>query len=84
MYVPEPPPGGDDMQANIAYVHRELQRISKSFSEGIAFTLQLQRTAPAKPREWSLYAADGVSWNPGSGKGIYVYVDGAFHLIPHS
>ena len=30
---------------------------------------------PAKPRDGDIRYADGANWNPGSGQGIYVYID---------
>lgn len=34
--------------------------------------------APAKPRETMLVFADGTSWDPGSGRGLYMYISGAW------
>ena len=41
----------------------------------------LTTVAPAKPREGMERFADGTSWNPGSGKGKYIYYTGAWHFL---
>lgn len=33
--------------------------------------------APSRPQGGKLYFADGTDWNPGSGRGMYVYDEGA-------
>jgi hypothetical protein len=55
-----------DPQMNI-----ELQRIAESMN-GPTELLVLY-AAPAKPRTGWLVYADGISWNPGGGAGVYVY-----------
>jgi len=59
------------------YLFNELNRLSD-----ILFnldTFRLERTnlpsGPAKPRDGDIRYADGTNWNPGSGQGIYVYID---------
>lgn len=37
--------------------------------------------APSKPREGDIRLADGTSWNPGSGAGVYGYYNSAWHLL---
>ena len=37
--------------------------------------------APASPQEGDVYFADGTSWNPGSGKGLYFYNGSAYVLM---
>jgi len=37
--------------------------------------------APAKPRDGMVCWADGTSWNPGSGAGLYHYRAGAWHYL---
>jgi len=43
-------------------------------------TLRTQTTAPGTPVDGMLAFADGTSWNPGSGKGLYVY-NGGWNFI---
>lgn len=76
MYVPEPVPQNGELTA---YIEQELLRISANFdqiAEGIYW--QPRGRAPAKPREGQIVVADGVGWNPGSGKGAYEYKSGAW------
>lgn len=63
----------------VEYLQRELTRIS------IALNLVQQGrflpmlyVAPQNPREGMLAVADGSSWNPGSGKGLYEYRSGSW------
>lgn len=35
--------------------------------------LEKRYSAPPKPREGFIAFADGTTWNPGTGKGIYYY-----------
>lgn len=57
----------------------ELQRYLREEFEKLAAAvnapLQLSVTyvAPPKPREGMVRFADGTSWNPGAGRGPYVY-----------
>lgn len=73
-YAPEPIRGSPEMPELVEYLQRELLRVSAAFQaveDGVA--LQMRTVAPAKPREGMLAIADGTSWNPGSGKGLYEY-----------
>lgn len=40
--------------------------------------LDVLETAPAKPQNGMIAHADGTSWNPGSGAGLYSYENGAW------
>lgn len=37
--------------------------------------------APSKPREGDIRLADGTTWNPGSGAGVYGYYGSAWHFL---
>ena len=58
----------------------ELQRVSDSFRAAQTPTIPLLYAAPAKPVTGQLAIADGTSWNPGSGRGLY-YFDGSWKFI---
>ena len=76
MYSPESPPRNGDLTA---YLERELLRIAANFAqieEGVF--MRARGRAPDKPREGQLAIADGVGWNPGSGKGLYEYRSGSW------
>jgi len=77
VYVPEPF-SGDSPEALRAYVYKELLRISIAFETGTAREFEELHEAPAKPREWMVVGADGTDWNPGSGRGVYVYLGGSW------
>jgi hypothetical protein len=75
MYIPESVP----KELTPQYIEQELLRISHAFDairEGV--WLQFRGRAPGKPREGQLALADGVGWNPGSGKGLYEYRNGSW------
>jgi len=38
-------------------------------------------SAPSSPKEGQIAFADGTNWNPGSGKGLYIYYDSTWHKI---
>lgn len=75
-YAPEPFASGTNVTE---YLQRELLRISAEFGmieEGRY--LPILSIAPKKPREGMMAVADGTSWNPGSGKGLYEYRSGTW------
>lgn len=57
-----------------AYIDRELTKLEQSESAPRPFVM-LDETyvAPTKPRAGMVVFADGTKWNPGSGRGVYVY-----------
>lgn len=79
-YYPEPPPAPRKSEDNelLDYIFRELNRISQSLFEGVYLNLEKLYVAPTKPQEGDVIYADGTSWNPGGGIGIYAYVGGAW------
>lgn len=83
MYDPVGPPQVTEKDAStvLAYVYDELREIAGSL-QGIAQGqyLPISYVAPTKPREPQVVFADGTSWNPGSGKGLYVYYNGAWNF----
>lgn len=58
---------------------RKLQEELSQAGDGIVFNTLY--AAPAKPREGLTVKADGVSWNPGAGAGLYQYRAGAWVLV---
>lgn len=65
------------------YVFRELERISNAFQVLNTETnpVPTLNAEPAKLKEGLLVIADGVDWNPGSGNGLYIYLNGAWSFI---
>lgn len=49
---------------------------------GVPFLLLDElKAAPAKPVEGMVVFADGVTWNPGAGRGVYAYHGAAWRLL---
>jgi hypothetical protein len=68
-----------DKEHILKYLEDELNRIGAEFDT--KNMIPFLSVAPTKPREGLLVGADGTNWNPGSGKGIYAYYTGAWHLL---
>lgn len=45
------------------------------------FTLETLYAAPKKYREGTIVKADGTTWNPGSGAGVYCYRSAAWRFL---
>ncbi len=82
MYKPETPPGTKELAEVLAYAKRELERVSNEFQQGVQIVqLDELSVAVTKPRTGMTVLADGVNWNPGAGRGVYTYYNGAWHLL---
>lgn len=64
------------------FLRQELQQLSQSI-EAPVFVLNLatSHNPPAKLRDGMTVLADGVSFNPGSGAGVYTYYGAAWHKL---
>ena len=74
------PVGGVQLPQDPAFAIRYLNELALQF-QGVLDELNLSfyslsYAAPDKPRELMFRFADGTTWNPGAGKGLYQYVDG--------
>jgi hypothetical protein len=78
-YSPGDPPS-DPTQLQ-RFLRDELQQISAAIQALAAGHLDKQNAAPAKPRDGDWRYADGVNWNPGGGKGIYMHNGSVWTLI---
>lgn len=56
-----------------AYLRDEFNKIAAAIGALAAGHLDKTTVAPAKPRDGDIRYADGVSWAPGAGAGIYWY-----------
>ena len=63
------------------WVSTDLQRISSAIQAAQTPTIPYLYTPPAKPTNGQLVIADGTGWNPGSGKGVYCFVDGTWKFL---
>jgi hypothetical protein len=74
MYSPARPPKPD------AWAESEFDKIATALNGAIELTVMY--AAPTKPRTGWLVYADGTTWNPGSGEGVYVYLsDGTWSKL---
>lgn len=76
-YAPNPVPQEGLQQ----YLFTELQRISAAIQALADGHLDKSYAAPSKPRDGDIRYADGTTWNPGSGAGVYVYKTSSWVLL---
>ena len=70
-YAPNTPPtDATEMQR---FLFDDLKKISVALNALALGHLDQTTVLPPKPRDGDLRYADGTLWNPGSGKGVYVY-----------
>lgn len=63
-------------------VQEELNKIAQAMETADPFmTLDTLYAAPKKYREGTIVKADGTTWNPGSGAGVYCYRAGAWRFL---
>lgn len=76
MYTMGPQPYNPTIPVLLDWIIRELYKIEE---DSVAnFDMPITTVAPDKPREGMIRYADGTSWNPGSGKGVYWYSGSAW------
>ena len=74
LYVPTPPPqSADDLPL---YLNNELQRLSALLASASEDVMNEMYVAPTKPQNGQMVYADGTTWNPSSGRGLYQYRSG--------
>ena len=73
---PMPPIADEEAQTLASYVDDQLGKIMQSLVEQNEVELRPSTRAPLKPREGMIVYADGTHWDPGAGKGAYVYKGG--------
>lgn len=82
-YIPEPTQpvstGQPQIDSVVAYVLRELQRVSAAFE--FVSIVDFLHVEPDKPREGMIIGADGTDWNPGGGKGVYAYYNSTWNKL---
>lgn len=72
-FEPEPAPVTDDPNELARYLFAEYRRLAAFVSILSQGQLEVTYVAPAKPRLGMIRIADGTSWNPGGGRGVYWY-----------
>ena len=64
------------------WIVAEFRKLQEELSQaGDGIVLNTLHAAPSKPREGLVIKADGTSFNPGSGPGVYVYRGGAYQFL---
>jgi hypothetical protein len=76
MYSPQPPRNAGD-----EYAYQELARLARSLQQMEYMELKVWHAAPSRVVEGTVVLADGTDWNPGSGKGLYAWLDGAWFKL---
>lgn len=71
----------EELYEVISFLENELTQISRAFQEYTEVELRTVKKEPKRPADGMIVSADGVSWNPGSGKGIYAYLAGQWVLL---
>lgn len=76
-YIPEAPPVTIDAELQ-EYLMRELGRVGDAVQRATEIVLDPTNVAPTKPEEGTILYADGTNFDPGSGEGVYAYINGAW------
>ena len=80
-YQPQAISSAESMDELVAYISRELGAVSAAMELARAGRVDKSFAPPGKVEEGVVVLADGVSWNPGAGAGVYCYYGGAWkHL----
>ena len=75
-------PGNVNPADMAAFLRQELDKIAQAIeSQSESLSLKTLHAAPTKYRDGTIVKADGTDWNPGSGSGLYVYRDAAWHFL---
>lgn len=69
-WAPELPPDTEDKRAFTTWLTDTILQLTAHIEHPI---LPIHYVAPDKPRLGQIVFADGTSWNPGSGRGVYCY-----------
>ena len=79
-YTPRNPPA--DVSQLSDFLAIELQKIAQEWTQTQPFLmLDTLYVEPRKPREGMVIKADGSTWNPGSGAGVYLYRASAWRFL---
>lgn len=78
-YAPsEPPTSLDHLRY---YIKDELLKVSSVLQLLASGHVDKTFVAPTKPRDGDIRYADGTSWNPGSGAGVYYFNGSIWKLL---
>lgn len=60
------------------WLNDELRRIAASMTQPTSQLFDEMTIPPSSPKEGLVVFADGTAWNPGAGRGLYLYTGGAW------
>lgn len=78
VYSPVIPKNVTDVEELRDVIVEELQKLVESIPELDEIVLRPMYRAPDKPRDGMVVYADGTTWNPGAGQGLYERRGGAW------
>ena len=79
-YTPGNPP--IEPAALAGFLRQELAKIAQALdTQDASLSLDTLYAAPMKYRDGTIVKADGTTWNPGSGAGIYCYYGASWHFL---
>jgi hypothetical protein len=70
----------DPAQAMV-YLNELAQQVQINLDEMYLSFFSVTYAEPEKPRNFMIRLADGASWNPGYGLGLYQYYGGTWHPL---
>ncbi len=79
-YQPESFAGGTQEQM-VAWLLQELNKVRQVLNGKQDAEVRFRASPPERVREGLIAAADGVNWNPGAGKGLYLYTAGTWQKL---
>lgn len=80
-YTPGNPPT-TSIQALAAYIAAEQRKIAQAMeTQDASLSLETLYAAPAKYGNGTIVKADGVTWDPGTGAGVYCYYAGTWNKL---
>lgn len=72
-YEPMPLGNTRSLQELVVALEDELRRVATVLNAVERGHFVETNVAPEKPRNGDIRYADGTNWNPGSGRGLYIY-----------
>lgn len=63
------------------WIDRELKKVEEALNIFDFLYLKSQGVELDKPRNGMVVYANGTTWDPGSGEGIYAYYAGSYHKL---
>lgn len=80
-YSPGDPSSITTLPDMVRFIRDENLKQAAAFDALAAGHLDKVYVVPTKPRDGDLRYADGTSWNPGGGKGLYMHNGSVWTLI---